>query len=51
MSKRRTAANKPIPPTRPPLPPPDTSRTYGKVTGGKGGKAPVPKAFSHRKRG
>jgi len=51
MSKRRSAATKPTPPTRPPLPLPDTSRSYGKVTGGKGGKLPVPKTFSHRKRG
>jgi hypothetical protein len=34
---------------RPPLP--STSRSYGKVTGSKGGKPLVPKVFSHRKRG
>lgn len=40
---------KPTKSARPPLP--NTSRTYGKVAGGKGGKPPAPKAFSHRKRG
>jgi hypothetical protein len=60
MTKRRTAS-KAAPPdparsgqpapqsARPPLP--STSRSYGKVTGGKSGKPVMPKAFSHRKRG
>jgi hypothetical protein len=58
MPKRRSTAkptDSPTPtpdparPARPPLP--STSRSYGKVTGGKSGKPPVPKTFSHRKRG
>ena len=46
------SADHPAPrPSRPPLPAPDTARSYGKVTGGKGGKPLPPKTFSHRKRG
>jgi hypothetical protein len=53
MPKRRSPA-KPADaakPARPPLPPPDTSRRYGKVSGGKGANPPMPKHFAHRKRG
>ena len=59
MPKRRSAAKsendldsaKVTPPSAPRPPLPSTSRSYGKVAGGKGGKLPVPKTFSHRKRG
>ena len=55
MSKRRSAKSKhpvtPVKPAPPRSPLPGTSRSYGKVAGDKGSMPPVPRDFSHRKRG